>query len=414
MRRFVGRRVLLSAAFAIVATSCGGSATPTTLLPETTTTTNVSATTSSTVPAVADTTTSSTTTTTTLPPSGPPLIQEGDRNETVAAFQFLLNCNSYGTLTVDGAFGPATLAAVEAAQTALGRVTNGIPDGEMLAELSRRCTENRRIEGDELVTVVGNAAPVDPEVFAIALLSGSTLSATITLGLGHVVTVRGTDGSEVAPETTTTWVIDNTQDYLIEVSSPSGPILFELAVNVTAGVQEAGDWILATDGVTYRGTELALGGDAQTIIDKVFDFLGHGIRGAYEEFDTDWYAITSPQEMGLRGIFIEGFAWLFFGPDPSNVDRPETFERWRFEGPSDDADGNPRAEDYATTAEGITVGDTLADLQATYGGDVSSGSNSSEHYYRLSNSGGEMCFYFGASAPASTTAIVEIASECRS
>lgn len=413
MRRIVGRRVLIGAAFAIVVTSCGGTATPVTLLPETTTTTGVGATTSSTEPAVADTTTSSTTTTT-LPPSGPPLIEEGDRNETVAAFQFLLNCNSFGTLTVDGAFGPATLAVVEAAQTALGRVANGTPNGEMLADLSRTCAENRRIEGDELVTVVGNAAPGDPEAFSIALLTGSTLSATITLGLGHVVTVRGADGSEVLPESTTMWAIDTTQDYLIEVSSPSGPVIFELAVNVTAGVQETGDWILATDGVTYRGTELGLGDDAQTVIDDVFDFLGHGIRGAYEEFDTDWYAITSPQDMGLRGIFIEGFAWLFFGPDPNNLDRPETLERWRFEGPSDDGDGNPRPEDYATTAEGITVGDTLADLKATYGSDVSAGSNSSEHYYRLSNSGGEMCFYFGASAPTDPSPITEIASECRS
>src|SRR4030065_4672 len=61
-----------------------------------------------------------TSTSTTTPPSGPPLAVEGDRNEIVEAFQFLLNCNDLGDLNVDGGFGPATLAAVEGAQETLG------------------------------------------------------------------------------------------------------------------------------------------------------------------------------------------------------------------------------------------------------------------------------------------------------
>jgi hypothetical protein len=178
--------------------------------------------------------------------------------------------------------------------------------------------------------------------------------------------------------------------------------------------REVGDWILATDGVIYRGTKLALGSNAQTVIDSIFDFLGHGVRGAYDEFDTGWYTITDPHDMGLRGIFIEGFAFLFFGPDPNNPDRPETFVRHRFVGPSDDAEGNPRPADYATTAEGITVGNTLADLTDAYGSVVSPGSNSEEHYYRLAYSTGDLCFYFGEEAPTEASPIIEIASECRS
>jgi len=118
--------------------------------------------------------------------------------------------------------------------------------------------------------------------------------------------------------------------------------------------------------------------------------------------------------MGLRGISIEGFAFLFFGPDPNNPDRPETFVRHRFVGPTVDAAGNPRPDNYATTAEGITVGDTLADLKAAYGSQVTSGSNSDEFYYRLTDSGGELCFYFDTpDEPTDYSPISEIASECR-
>ena len=410
MRRIIGRHALVGVALALVVASCGDDATPTstTTLPPT----DTAATTSTTEAVVAATTSS--TTTTTLLSSGPPLVVEGDNNETVAAFQFLLNCTGYGDLTVDGAFGPATRAAVEAAQAGLGRTVNGTPDEETMADLSRACSETRRLEGGHgVVTVVGNAAPDDPEIFQISLLSGSTLSANITLGLGHLVTVRGADGAELAVQGQGTWNIDTTQDYSIEVASPSGPVRFALAVNVTAGVQETGDWILAGDSITYRGTKLALGDDTQTVIDKVIDFLGHGIRGSYLEFDTDWYTISDPQDLGLRGVFIEGFALLFFGPNPSDPARPETFERWRFEGPSDDAAGDPRPDSYATTTEGITVGDTLADLTAAYGGAATAGSNSTEHYYRMNDSGGELCFYFGASAPNDFDVITEIASECR-
>jgi len=412
MRRIIGRPALLGAGLAVVLISCGGDAAPATTIPAPAGTADPAATTLPSEGVVAESTTS-TSTTMTPPPSGPPLAVDGDNNETVVAFQALLNCTGFGDLTVDGAFGPATLAAIEAAQTSLGRVVDGAPDDDTMAELSRSCSEIRQIEGEGLVTVVGNAAPEDPETFRIALLSGSSLAAIITQGTGLTVTVRGADGSDTTPQGPSAWEIGTTQDYLIDVGSPSGPVTFALAVNVTIGVQETGDWILATDGVTYQGTELSLGDDAQTVIDQIFDFLGHGVRGSYEEFDTDWYSITDPQDLGLRGIRIEGFAFLFFGPDPVHPDRPETFERHRYTGPSDDADGTPRPDDYATTSEGITVGDTLIDMQAAYEDQLAFGSNSSEYFYRLTDSGGELCFYFGSDEPTDLSPITEIASECR-
>jgi hypothetical protein len=66
-----------------------------------------------------------------------------------------------------------------------------------------------------------------------------------------------------------------------------------------------------------------------------------------------------------------------------------------------------------TTPEGIGVGHTLADLTAVYGDFVRPGSSADEHYYRLVNPRGELCFYFGATAPTDSSVIVEIATECR-
>ncbi len=391
----------------MVLASCGGGAAPTT------TTTSTPSTTSTAVTTTTTTTPTTTTTGTTLPPS-PPLIEEGDDNEIVAAFQFLLNCNGYGDLTEDGNYGPATLAAVEAAQDDLGRTADGSPDEAVFAELSRSCDESRELEGEGTAIIVGNAAPGDPEVLTASLVSGTTLKIIFTVGNGLDVTVTGADGTEVDPQNQTTWVIETTQDYEIEIGAPEGPVTFSASIEATVAERELGDWILATDGLIYKGTKLALGSDAQTVIDKFFQYLGHGVRGAYDEFDTGWYAITDPVDNGLRGIFVEGFALLFYGPDPNNLDRPETFHRFRYVGSGLDVHGEPRPDNYATTAEGITVGDNLADLKAAYGSAVTPGHNDDEFWYRLVYSTGDLCFYFDTQdEPTDSDLITEIASECR-
>ena len=347
-------------------------------------------------------------------PGGPAIAAEGDKNETVAAVQFLINCNGYADLTVDGSFGPATGAAVEATQTALGRAVNGQPDEETFAELSRSCAESRLL--DELVpfTAVGNTSPEDPETFLMDLTTNSTLSVFITQGTDLEVTVSGADGLLVMPVEDSMWDIETTQQYRITVTTITDPTTFKIDIDVVERVPGTGDWILSGDGFSYKGKSHELGDDAQTVIDAVYDYLGHTVRGRYNEFDTDWYEITDPQTLGLRGMSIEGLNFLFFGPSTGDPTRAESFQRLRFVGPSDDADGEPRPDDYVTTAKGITVGDNLADLKAAYGDQPKSGSNDDEYFYRLSDSGGTLCFYCGASEPTDSSAITEISTECRS
>lgn len=405
----------LLAVLALVLSACdGGSseATSSTPLPETSSTTAATgapetgvSTTTTTAPL--ETTTSSTT----MPLGGAPLLAaEGDRNETVEAVQFLLNCSG-AEIAVDGVYGPGTRGAVETAQERLGVTVDGVAGDETITALSRACTEPRHLEGDS--SVVGNTAPGDPGLYTIALLSGTTLRVTVA-DADLVLTLTDPEGFEVPTGTPRVWTVEDGGEYRLEVAALDSPTNFSLGIEVISPEPEVGDWVLATDGITYGEAELAIGDNAQSVIDQVFDFLGHGVRGAYDEFDTGWYTITDPGSLGLRGVFIEGLAFLFFGPHPEDPDRSETLVRIRYEGPGHDADGEPRPEGYVTTAEGITVGDTLAELTAAYGDGVSAGSNSEEFYYRLADSGGELCFYFDTEdEPSNSSTISEIATECR-
>jgi peptidoglycan hydrolase-like protein with peptidoglycan-binding domain len=416
MTRISARTLLVSTALALVAAACGGGEAV-----DTTQATIISA-----VDAESSSTTTTTqaapittSTTTTLPASGPAIASQGDDNETVEAIQFLLVCGGFGDLTVDGDFGPGTLTAVEAAQTALGRQVTGSIDEETFVELARLCPEPRPVEASTsgLFTIVGNAAPEDPDSFVITLPANTLLEIEITRGSEGVdqVSVSGTDGTLIVPTEGPAWEIAATGDYRIQVTSLLEPVTFSFDVTLTEFVPEAGQWILAGDGLTFGDQEFELGDDAQTVIDGVIEILGHEPRNRrpYNEFDTDWYEITDPQVLGLRGVFIEGLAFLFFGPSSAEPSRPETLERIRFEGPSEDADGEPRPENYITTAAGITVGDSLSELKAAYGDAVDDGSNDDEYYYRLSDSGGTLCFYFGADEPGDSDTITEIATECR-
>jgi peptidoglycan hydrolase-like protein with peptidoglycan-binding domain len=404
----------LLAALSVVIAGCSGEAAPLD-----TTTTTMAATTSAPPTTAATTSTTaapveSTTTTTTIPPlENRTLAVQGDSGEAVETAQFLINCYGLDELEVDGVFGPATRGAVEAVQGSLGQGTDGEFDEDLLRGLSRYCSASRRRAGAGELTVIGNTGPEDPETYTIGLLGGSTLGAAVAAGEGIVLALAGEDGAEVAPLDGSTWEVESSQDYLLTVlTDGEDPVTFTLTVTLAPGAG-GGGWILATNGITYGDTKLSIGDDAQTVIDSVFDFLGHGVRGSYGEFDTDWYSITEPGNIGLRGVFIEGLAFLFYGPDPTYPDRPETLARIRFEGPGYDAAGDPRPANYVTTAEGVTVGHNLAFLRSAYGDRVKPGSNSNEHYWRYADSGGELCFYFGASAPTDGSPIVEIATECR-
>jgi peptidoglycan hydrolase-like protein with peptidoglycan-binding domain len=407
MRRITGRPLVVIA-FVLLAAACSGED-PATTTADTTIPVD-SSTTSTTQPVIVVTTTS---TTTTLP-AVPPLAAEGDKNTTVEAAQFLINCLGYADLTVDGSFGPATKTAIQAAQTALGRPSTGFLDEDTFADMSRACPQDRRIPGDDGTTnVVGNAAVGDPDLFPIALVFGSTVTINVVTGADAVtVLLRSDDGVPVVSEDGMTFVVDTTRDYVIQVDALIDPATFTLDVTVAQGVQEEADWLITTSGISYRGTKLAIGDPAGATITKIFDYLDHGVRGGDSgEYDTGW---DFPGQEGYRGIVIEGFRFLFYGPNAEFPDRGETFARVRVVAPTTDANGDPRPAFYVTTPEGIGVGNSLLDLKTAYSDAVKAG-GTTRHYYRLVNSRGEICFYFGdagAAVPTDASAITEISTEC--
>lgn len=209
-------------AAALVVASCGGGSGSTTT------------TTASTIPS----TTSSSTTTTTEPPAanGPPVAEEGDRNETVLALQFLMNCAGYGPLDVDGAFGPATAGAVESMQEDLGREVTGAPDDFTLALLSRACSDSRRLTLDDgRASAVGNVSSSDPDTYFLEAEDGDRLAIVLRSSTGGGrVDVRSADGNAMGPASVAAWGMDLSegQDHVVIVSAIGDATTYTLAAMI--------------------------------------------------------------------------------------------------------------------------------------------------------------------------------------
>jgi len=262
--------------------------------------------------AVTSTTTSSTTTTTVpLIANGPAITHEGDRNETVEALQFLINCNGYAQLTVDGAFGPASLSAVEAVQLDLGREVTGAPDDETLAILSRGCSEDRRVsiddadEGEQIV--VGNVAEGDPDLYFIRAAEGERMSVVLETEFGGaVINVRSTDGGAVGTGGSAVWAadIDSTGDYLVEISglvAVTYVVTFALATLDLDDVESADDGSIVVDGLDSKvsSTCLDTGGEGSYVAESA---LGHLVvtTGRVADFALDRGGVGAPLEFVFR------------------------------------------------------------------------------------------------------------------
>ncbi|HSM02262.1 MAG TPA: peptidoglycan-binding domain-containing protein [Acidimicrobiia bacterium] len=241
---------------ALVAASCGGGT------GSTTTTTG----------STLATTTSSSTTTTTEPPvvNGPPIAEEGDRNETVVALQFLMNCAGYGPLDVDGAFGPATASAVEAMQEDLGREVTGAPDDFTLALLSRACSETRRLTLDDGQAVaVGNVSSSDPDTYFLEAEDGDRLAVVLDSSTGGArVDVRAADGGAIGPASISAWGLDlsESQDHVIIVSAVGDATTYVLTAKT---LEPPEDGVTPADPDTVAVDELE-----EAVIDVCLDTTG--------------------------------------------------------------------------------------------------------------------------------------------
>ncbi len=284
-------------------------------------------------------TTSTTTTTTTRPPTanGPPIASIGDTNATTRAVQFLMNCAGYGPVDVDGAFGPATKAAVEVVQADLGREETGAPDDQTLALLARACGDSRRLTLDTAeFEAVGNVSAADPDTYFLRAEEGQRVAVVVTsVSGGARVDVRGTDNTVVPPAAATAWAADipTTQDYVVSVSTAGDATRYTVA----AWVLTPGDGAIKAagpDSVVVAGASTAVsnvcmdttgetsyvattgGGHLVVTLGAPgsYAWANGGIGGAVEFVYTDgspgW--IGFPMDLSAEvGDRITGSAWVY-------------------------------------------------------------------------------------------------------
>lgn len=257
----------------------------------------------------ASTTIEVTTTTTPAPtPNGPPIASPGDDNEVAAAFQFLLNCAGLGPLEVDGAFGPATRAAVEAAQEAMEREVTGAADEDMLRILSRQCDDSRRVETvDGLGVSFGNAGSDDPELFFVRADQGGRL-AVVAAGQGGVASIEiaSLDGTVIASgSAAVAATVAPDQDQAVRVVSIGGDVTFRLFVSTRPEARPPMK-AAAPGTVLVDGTEAAVSsvcvdttGEAAFVAETAAGFLAVA-TGAPGEFTGTQGGIGAPVEFVYR------------------------------------------------------------------------------------------------------------------
>ncbi len=297
----------------------------------------------STVPTTTSTTTTTTTTTIPLIANGAPIAFEGDNNAIVEALQFLINCNEYAQLTVDGVFGPASRAAVETVQINLGREVTGAPDDETFAMLSRACSDDRRVTIDEgdggAQIVVGNVANGDPDLYFIRVGEGQRLTVVLANEApGAVINVRTADGGTAGRGGSTVWAadIDAEDDLVVEISGLDAitytATFAMFTLEFSDAVEAAGEGAVAiatlessvtgtcldTDGEGSYVAKTVLGDLAVTTgrvgrfaldrggVGAAVEFLFRDGTPGYYGFSTDLDAEVGERVVGTGIVFLQG------------------------------------------------------------------------------------------------------------
>lgn len=300
----------LTIALVLVVSACGDDASAP--VSETTIATSSSTTTSTLVDSV------DTTTTPTVFDDGTVLVREGDVTPTARAFQWLLNCNGYGALTVDGVFGPASLAALETAQAALGLPVTGSAGETTFSMLSRTCSDARPLEIADhdfgTLNVVGNAAAADPEVFSLRVADGDQLFISIRSGNGISVNVLNSAGIAVGtqiPDAGWETIFTAGGDYSIQVSAADESDFvirlefFKSDPPVDSTASALGVQADAIPEITLRPNGLGnvglFGDDAETVVTALTSVLGPpGFDSGWTPMNEVFVDITDPDRVWRR------------------------------------------------------------------------------------------------------------------
>ncbi|MCJ7726264.1 MAG: peptidoglycan-binding protein [Acidimicrobiia bacterium] len=336
----------------LLAAACGGG-------------TAVTTTTTSTIPA--------TTTTTTLPPEAAFTIAvQGNDNPVVRAVQFLLVCNGYEqtvvdgndeTLVPDGQYGAITATVVDRVQRDLGLPRDGTSVNAALYERLASTCENTRsfyVSPTVYSLEAGGYASADlPDSWTFWGQPGQRVTITpdappLRMGLydpngAEMIPVADTEGFTVG--------IATAGSHTVKVNSDA-PLTYTVTLNLPPHYSKL---LLQSTGL-----DLADFGDspAQTIatVSAVLD---------EPTADTGWNEAGSGCVRWRRVEWGESELWLYFtdaGTDAADEatfrsDGVEHFAFWQINLPEDGEGTLPPL----ATPSGLLVGDTAAEVEATYG-----------------------------------------------
>lgn len=343
--------------------------------------------------ATACTASSATTTTTTAPPTtmaptttAPPagdtgfvsdgdvFIPEGTRGPFVEAMQFYLVCAGHQTVgdegpevTIDGAFGPITGDAVALFQAINGIIPTGEPSESTFALMARSCATARPVgfeEGATTTEVAGHTSPDDPDVLTIAGSAKQLLTLVVLEG-DVTVSVTGADGAEVQ-SATTPWEAElpAAQDYLIRVDAPGGTS-YRLSVGLRSSLLVATDFgpmVLEPDGLAVS----SFGDEFENTMAVIELLLGSPL------IDSDWVADDARCDGTARHVtwIVQAAAGSSDHPAVLVIDFTQqgattSFAQYTFR--SFDLDALDAVVMQLTTAGGISLGDTFAELSEAHG-----------------------------------------------
>jgi len=315
-----------------------------------------------------------------LEPNDTPFLRRGDQGAYVEALQSYLICTGHGqstpdgpVMTVDGRFGPMTATAVAWYQAELRRIPTGDPDAATFAQMARDCDEPRLTSfpaRQGTIRVAGAVAPGDDEVIELEGVQGRVLSIVVAEGEVQVGLEQadGTRVQQVTPRGGWSGKLPTGSDYRLRVTAAD-----VTAYAVDLGLArpryvniDFGRMRLAPDGFGI----LSFGDDAERVISRLQSILGNPAE------DTGW-ATGDAAERTCRGS-NRHVTWII-QPAESGGQHPavlyvhfsdvDTGSRSLAEFAY--VSGDPQAVDAGAmdlaTAEGITLGRTVAEFATVYG-----------------------------------------------
>lgn len=355
----------LSVVLALAVAACGGTAATTTTAPSSST---IGPTTTTTLGRIE------------LIPNDEPFIRQGDSGAFVEALQFYLICTGHDrlgtegpTITVDGNYGPITAEAVAYYQAELRRVPSGDPDEATFAQMARDCGEERPIafpEHQGVLAVAGNVGPGDDEVFTLEGVKGRVMTIVVSEGevQATLETAEGARVQQVGLGGGWSGMLPTNSEYRLRVAgSRVSSFVVDLQVARPRFVNiDFGRMRLAADGFGI----VTFGDDAEPVIERLELILG-------TPTDDSGWATGDAAGRTCAGS-NRHLTWVIQPAEDGDAHPAVLHVHF-----SDQDGGGQAFAEYAyvsldpqavdagaldlSTAQGVTIGRTIAEFVAAYG-----------------------------------------------